>query len=168
MTEGEFTMIVRTTKKVVLSAINNHLSPRFNHAIDDVAQEPYIRAYRNLKMDKFRGDSSIETWLYSIARNEALRMNGRLLKEEEKFKKSARRFEENTGADDAPFNEEIHDLHESIRTLPEKYRNVMELTAAGLSVQEISSKLKIKSGTVKSRSSRGRELLHKILAGGQT
>src|SRR5271157_5838929 len=87
MTEKEFADIVGSTKKIVLSAIEKHLSARFYHAIDDIAQESYLRAYRSIIKNKFRGDSKIETWLYAIARNEALRMNDRLAREEEKFKK---------------------------------------------------------------------------------
>ncbi len=34
---------------------------------DDLAQDTFIKAYKNL--DKFRGDSSISTWLYRIAYN---------------------------------------------------------------------------------------------------
>jgi RNA polymerase sigma factor (sigma-70 family) len=37
---------------------------------DDLTQNTFIKAYRNL--DKFEGNSSIFTWLYRIATNEAL------------------------------------------------------------------------------------------------
>jgi RNA polymerase sigma-70 factor (ECF subfamily) len=38
-------------------------------AAEDVVQEAFIKAYRNLK--RFRGDSSVYTWLYRIAVNTA-------------------------------------------------------------------------------------------------
>lgn len=37
---------------------------------DDVLQNAFIKAWKNI--DKFRGDSSIKTWLYRIATNESL------------------------------------------------------------------------------------------------
>ncbi len=61
MTETEFARIVHATKAVVLSAVEKHLAGRFYHAIDDVVQETYLRAYRSLTSDKFRGDSAIST-----------------------------------------------------------------------------------------------------------
>ncbi|HEY1405165.1 MAG TPA: hypothetical protein VF857_01020, partial [Spirochaetota bacterium] len=67
MDDKEFAIIVRKTKKVVLSSIGRHLPARFSHAIDDIAQESYIRAYRSLVKGAFRNESSLETWLYAIA-----------------------------------------------------------------------------------------------------
>ena len=42
---------------------------RNRSAAEDVVQEAFIKAYKNLK--GFRGDSSIYTWLYRIAVNTA-------------------------------------------------------------------------------------------------
>ncbi len=161
MTETEFARIVHDTKAVVLSAVEKHLAGRFYHAIDDVVQETYLRAYRSLTSDKFRGDSAISTWLYSIARNESLRMNERLIREEEKFRKSVESFKEDDGRGD--FGEEdIQEFLAFIKLLPEKYRDVLDLVSQGLSEKEIASRLSIKTGTVKSRASRGRDLLKKM------
>ena len=41
----------------------------------------------------------------------------------------------------------------------------MELISRGLSYSEVSKKLSIKTGTVRSRASRGREMLHRIYEG---
>jgi RNA polymerase sigma-70 factor (ECF subfamily) len=162
MTEKEFADIVGSTKKIVLSAIEKHLSARFYHAIDDIAQESYLRAYRSIIKNKFRGDSKIETWLYAIARNEALRMNDRLTREEEKFKKSVLYAERTTGTDDRDPEDAEH-LYRAIDKLPGTYRNVMELVAKGFTMKQIAAKLEIEVGTVKSRTSRGKEALQKIL-----
>nr|WP_231293371.1 sigma factor [Leptospira sp. serovar Kenya] len=87
MTESEFTEIVSSTREIVLSAIEKNLAERFSYAIDDVAQETYFRAYKALKKDQFRQESKLSTWLYTIARNESLRMNDKLRKEEERAEK---------------------------------------------------------------------------------
>lgn len=155
MNENDFALIVKSTKKVVLSAIEKTLAERFYHAIDDVAQETYIRAYRGLVKNSFRADSSIETWLYAIARNESLRMNRKLLREEEKAIRSARQSGEESDME-AP---DTSILHESISALPEKYRPVLQMMAEGLRINEISAKLGIRPGTVKSRASRGKKII---------
>lgn len=165
MTDREFAMIIENTKKIVLSAIGKHLFEKFHHAIDDVAQETYIRAYSSLLKEKFRGDSAVGTWLYSIARNESIRMNQKLSREEEKAVRSAKiKYDElkNGSADSA---EEISSLKELICKLPENYQKIMELVYEGKSEKEIALNLGIKQGTVKSRTSRGREILKKMISG---
>lgn len=75
MDQKEFTELIDSTKHIVLSAIKKNLFDEFHDSIDDVVQETYFRAYKSLSANKFRGDSSVSTWLYTIARNESLRMN---------------------------------------------------------------------------------------------
>lgn len=166
MTDREFTEIVQETKGIVLSAIEKHLDSRFFHAIDDVAQETYLRAFRSLKKKGFRGDSSISTWLYTIARNESYRMNRRLGRELDKTKRKMQETSEGEAVAVYEYDVDIILMRESIDRLPEKYRSVMALVAEGLSIDEISKKLDIRSGTVKSRTSRGREMLQKLMQGG--
>jgi RNA polymerase sigma-70 factor, ECF subfamily len=160
MTEIEFTAIVGRTKKTVLSAVRKHLAARFFHAIDDVVQETYLRGYRHLAGGKFRNESSLGTWLYAIARNESLRMNNRLAREEAKAVKEADRWmsleTERTYADD------MISLGLLLDRLPAKYREVVALKSEGYTEQEIAERLKINTGTVKSRFSRGKELLQKL------
>lgn len=163
MDEREFAEIVKRTKRIVLSAIEKNMSPRFYHAIDDVAQETYLRAFRGLEKNSFRGDSSIETWLYAIARNESLRMNGKLSREEEKTRKMIEaRIEEPTASEEQDDNTF---LQRQIALLPEKYRSVLGMAARGLSIEVISKNLGIKPGTVKSRTSRGKKMIQDSVRG---
>ncbi len=158
MNEREFAEIVKRTKRTVLSAIEKNMSPRFYHAIDDVAQETYIRAYNGLVKNSFRGDSAIETWLYKIAKNESLRMNQKLAREEEKARKASENSltmqiqKEDSG--------DASNLHEHLTLLPEKYRTVLTLASMGFNINDISKKLGIRPGTVKSRTSRGKKIIH--------
>lgn len=156
MNEREFAEIVKRTKKTVLSAIEKNMSPRFYHAIDDVAQETYIRAFNGLAKNSFRGDSSIETWLYKIARNESLRMNHKLIREEEKTLKAQSniRLVQNPDSGDTEY------LKDHLKLLPEKYRSVLTLSSQGFNINDISKKLGIRPGTVKSRASRGKKIIH--------
>lgn len=161
MNEREFADIVGRTKKVVLSAIEKNLASRFYHSIDDVVQETYIRAYGSLTKGKFRGESSLGTWLYSIARNESLRMNEKLMREERKKKKL---IEAGNYSEDKA-DENLAILQDNITRLPEKYGSVLSLVSLGYSLNQISEKLGINLGTVKSRISRGKKIIHENVKG---
>ena len=170
MDDKEFAEIVKNTKAVVLSAIKRHQAVRFYHAIDDTAQETYIRAYRALTKKNFRAQASMETWLYAIAKNESLRMTRKLEREEEKLRNA---FKEPTFCGRGIWFSKTEDIKAKtvdawnlIKVLPEKYKAVVELNALGLTENQISERLSIKRGTVKSRLSRGREIMQKMAQGG--
>jgi RNA polymerase sigma-70 factor (ECF subfamily) len=161
MDNKEFAIIVEQSKPVVLSAVRKYLNPDYYHALDDVVQEIYIRAYKGITGNKFRGDSALNTWLYSIARNESLRMNDKLNRDRKR--KSGLVSEEIPYYDKSQealgLRLEMERLTSLLRKLPEKYRNVLELYIAGRSEIEISNNLNIKKGTVKSRISRGKAII---------
>jgi RNA polymerase sigma-70 factor, ECF subfamily len=157
--EKEFAAIVKRTKGVVLSAVREHLPFRFGYVIDDISQETYFRAYKSLEKNGFRNESSIETWLYVIARNETLRAVSRLVREERKAEKAAESIKDSAPAEDTVDTEMLSDL---IAKLSDSHRNVFRLLAAGKSEKEISGELGIPRGTVKSRISRGRIELRRL------
>ena len=162
MTEKDFTEIVSETKGAVLSAIRKHLQEDYYEAIDDVVQETYLRAYKGLVKKSFRGDSSLSTWIYAIARNESLRMNGKMNVKEKTERNLMQRERDALREERHGEIEERESLLSLIQNLPDKYRAVLELVSLGLTETQISERLQISRGTVKSRSYRGRELLQKI------
>lgn len=173
LTEAEFAEIVSSTRKVVLAAVRRNLDARFVDAVDDVVQETYLRAYRSLARGKFRGDSALSSYLYAIARNEALRMNRRRGREENRMSSTGEVSREivddrASTAEVAETRVEQDRLVRLLEGLPEKYREVLRLYGAGRSQQEIADELGLEPGTVKSRTSRGKEMLRKLWeSGGQ-
>ena len=164
----EFSKLVRETKASVLSAISRTLNPDYAHMIDDIVQETYIRAYNSLKKNKFRFESSINTWLYTIAKNESLRLNAKLNKQkniEKELDESLIRTQQTPYGIANQYGDHDHTdisgkldlVNKIIHQLPTKYKNVMELDILGLKDWQIAEKLKISLGTVKSRNSRARE-----------
>jgi RNA polymerase sigma-70 factor (ECF subfamily) len=170
MDQEAFASIVEETKGVVLKAVRKCLFSEYYYAIDDVVQETYIRAYRSLVKNKFKEESKLSSWLYTIARNESIRMNKKLKSGERRREKYMERnieylnssgrnnIEEKIEKDDL-----LNKLSEAVKNLPDKYENVIDLYVKGFNEKEIAKFLSISRGTVKSRIHRGKEKLRQIL-----
>ncbi|TGL49040.1 RNA polymerase sigma factor [Leptospira wolffii] len=168
MGEEEFSRFVEETREIVLAAISRYLYERFAYAIDDVAQETYLRAYKALQKGQFRGDSKLTTWLYTIARNESIRMNENLGREETKAEKAGKRSREErppvleTEAEEAAELPSWEKAKGWISKLPEAYQSVIQYYLSGYSEKEIAEALGVPAGTVKSRAARGKEMLRRM------
>jgi RNA polymerase sigma-70 factor (ECF subfamily) len=144
-------------------------------AAPDVTQEVFLKIFR--KIDGFRGESSLKTWIYRIAVNEARnhrRWFGRHRRQEVTLEPLA--GEKSTGVslpDQGPSPYELardHETQELIESALQRvsgnYRAALVLREVeGLRYEEIAEILGISLGTVKSRILRGRESLRKQLAG---
>jgi RNA polymerase sigma-70 factor (ECF subfamily) len=126
---------------------------------EDVAQEVFLKAYANLA--RFRGDSSLFTWLYRIAVNEALRARKRRpLPTLEALPETEVPPSEPDAEGDAPT---LATLQRMLAKLPDDYRAIVTLRdLEGLSYQEIAETLEIPIGTVESRLFRARQDLRAL------
>lgn len=143
---------------------------------EDVAQEVFLRVDRGL--EGFRGESSIGTWIYRIARNAALDR----LRSRPAWLESARQPQTHgSGEDLEDVMSRIPDegasleryligkeMSECIRgrvdTLPESYRRVLLLSElVGMTNAEIASAIGVSEGAVKIRLHRARALLREDL-----
>jgi RNA polymerase sigma factor (sigma-70 family) len=126
---------------------------------DDLAQETFLRAYKNLR--SFRGEARFSTWLYRIAYN--------------CFREDARKRKELVGIDEQQWQSEQdphtvdpalrHDLMHALSLLPLHERSAVLLCCQnGLSHGEAARVLDIPLGTVKTNVLRGREKLKRTLA----
>lgn len=170
MEKEAFASIIEETKGFVLKAIRQNLFAEYYYAIDDVVQETYMRAYRSLVKNKFRNESKLSSWLYTIARNESIRMNKKLKSGERRREKYVERnmgylnnSEENNIEEKLERDDLIERVNEAVKKLPDKYENVFDLYIKGFSEKEIAKFLSISRGTVKSRVHRGKEKLRQIL-----
>jgi len=163
----EFEQVIAETKRPVLAAIRRYLDSSYLYAIDDVTQEVYLRAYRALEKGKLKDSAKLRSYLYTIARNESLRMNARCRREEQKAEKFLAGQKEKilaVSAESDPLPEMAGDVLAVLKDIPEHYAQVVRLALQGLSAKEIVGKLEIKPGTVKSRLSRGLAMLRERLA----
>lgn len=133
---------------------------------EDVVQEAYVRAFRNL--GTFRGDAALSTWLSRIVINEAL---GRLRKAKREGKATASyaaqaeiiRF---PGIDDPERTmaqrQILNLVEEATDKLPPTFRAVfMARVIEGLSVEETAGLLGVKPETVKTRLHRARQMVRR-------
>lgn len=138
--------------------------------IEDVMQEAYLKAFE--KIDGFRGDSSLPTWISRIAINQAIERQRRrrptvdieTLDDPTNAAGGVISLSLRTsGADPAAAaaREELHRLLErAVATLPPAFRSVFLLRdVEGCSTEETAELLAIRAETVKTRLHRARRLL---------
>ena len=137
----------------------------------DCAQEAMLKAWRALP--DYRGDCSLETWLYRIAAScclDFLRRKGRWAAE------SAEQLAKEAGfdpPDPSPQPEEAlqrrderAELQSALAALPDDMRIALTMSAVeGRRYEDIAQVLGVAPGTVKSRISRARVRLSEILSG---
>ncbi|NIJ45114.1 RNA polymerase sigma-70 factor (ECF subfamily) [Wenyingzhuangia heitensis] len=117
---------------------------------NDVLQNTFIRVYKSLP--NFKQQSSLHTWMYRIAYNEAIRL---LEKEKNKTHFSVEGLEErhldNLVSDDYFDGDEAQlKLQRSLLSLSEKHRNIFQMKYYDdLKFREISDILDIKENTIK-------------------
>lgn len=139
----------------------------------DMAQETFLRAYRNL--GSFRGDSRFSVWLYRLTSNLCIDF----LRKQKRRKTGSLTY---INEDQEVLELEIPDLRqeperlleqaeqrralaEAMESLPEDYRQILTLRELnGLSYEEIAQVTALEAGTVKSRLFRARKRLCALLA----
>jgi len=141
---------------------------------EDILQNTFINALTNIQ--SFEGRSSISTWLYRIASNEALMLIRR--KRPEVNLDDAEGGDEDEGLRPTQFadwsalpedellsGEGKRTLDEAIQTLPESMRIVFLLRdIEGLSIRETASALDLTEANVKTRLLRARMFLREALS----
>jgi RNA polymerase sigma-70 factor (ECF subfamily) len=145
----------------------------------DLAQETFLRAFQSI--DRFRGDSSLKTWIYRIAINQA-RNRWRWWRrrkrdvtvsldatDEQRERPLAATLSDNNSLSpeqETLAREREAQLREALTGLRQSYREAVILRdVEGFSYEEIAQTLQISIGTVKSRISRGRLELRRELEG---
>nr|WP_246208720.1 sigma-70 family RNA polymerase sigma factor [Anaerotalea alkaliphila] len=141
----------------------------------DAAQEILLKAYRNLPGFKF--ESSFSTWLYRVAANTCIDLYRKQKRKRERECSLDQTMEERpdglhrlvASKGDTPEEalvrkETILEVHRAIEALSPDHRMVIVLRdLQGLGYKEIADILECSEGTVKSRISRARESLKRIL-----
>ena len=148
---------------------------------EEVTQDVLMKVYR--KVDAFRGDAALSSWIYRITFNTAMSRlrNSRLARQADQEKEralaaaAAGGAERQRGPRQTPDWSRMPDeellrmqlreaVTQAIAELPEIYRAPVVLRdIQGLTTEEASSRLKLKDQTLKSRLHRGRLMLRERL-----
>ena len=130
---------------------------------DDVTQEAVIRAYRHF--DKFRGDSSLSTWLYRITRNAAVEMMTRQAERDERrdripAEEMAAEFFGTAQGESADSRQFLEIVRSFFRELSDRQREVFDLVdMQGYKPVEAAEMLGIDAATARTHLLRARRTI---------
>jgi len=146
---------------------------------EEVAQDVLLKVYR--KIDKFRGDAALSSWIYRITFNTAMSRlrthRAERAADVERNRVLAQRNEDGGASsprhpadwshmpDEELLRRQLRDaVANALPGLPEIYRvPVMLRDIEGLTTEEASTRLRVKDQTLKSRLHRGRVMLRRQL-----
>ncbi len=130
------------------------------HLADDLAQETFLKAWKNL--GAFRGKAKFSTWLFGIALNE---LRGAARKHKELSSEEIDELPPEPEESAAPNAHLRLDLTEALKALNSNERAAVLLCCQnGLSHEEAAEALDCPLGTVKTNILRGREKLKRLLS----
>ena len=135
------------------------------HDAEDAAQDTFIKAYRNL--GAFKPDASFYTWLYRIAVNACLDYKKKARPEQIDDEYALDRLASTDASPERLYQskEITRSIQSALAKLPEQLRAVIVLKEIEeLSYEEIAEVLHTSLGTVKSRISRARDELRRLIS----
>ncbi len=134
----------------------------------DLTQEIFLRVHRYL--GRFRGRSSLKTWVYRVALNRCRsRLRQRARRRRFAGTASFRELRDPTRGPEelAVALDEGRRVQEALARLPPAFREAVVLRdLEGLTYEEIAAAAGLRLGTVRSRIARGRERLRALLEAG--
>lgn len=133
------------------------------HLAEDVSQETFIRAYRHWK--KFRGDSSVKTWLTRITVNVCRDKLGLKMSSEQPTEPEKMALQRTSNAEEEAMKRlEKTEILQHVLRMPEAYQEVLYMFYyLDLSTRDIAAAIQSPEGTVRGRLHRAREMLAQTL-----
>ncbi|MFA4133487.1 MULTISPECIES: sigma-70 family RNA polymerase sigma factor [unclassified Brevibacillus] len=158
--EALFDELIRHYLKKVLRLV--YLMVKDRSLAEDITQEVFLLAYKNL--GKFRQESSMQTWVYRIAVNEA-KKHLRSWSFRHLFFKSEVDIEVVEGAESAVLQNDLRArFARLVMELPNSYRQLIVLHYyEELSVEEIAVILEMTTGAVYTKMHRARQKLKALM-----
>lgn len=145
----------------------------------DTTQDIFLKVFRGMK--HFHGESSLKTWIYRIAVHEASNRRRWWFRHKARETSIEPSLDEGGGTagmrdtlvdeSESPFDMVVHQeirvrVEEELRKMSEPYRTTVILRdLEDMSYEEIAEITDVSLGTVKSRLTRGREVLRRRLTG---
>ena len=163
---GMFELLMRRYNERIYRAARAIV--RDDQEAEDVMQQAYVNAFAHLR--QFHGSAQFSTWLTRIAINEAIarmRRRGRyeVFDERQSIVDPFMHHDPSENPERHAFTSELRGLLEwAIDTLPDGQREVFVLREVeGLSTSEVADSLDVSEDVVKTRLSRSRAALRRVL-----
>lgn len=159
--ERAFRKLVERYHPMAYAVVRGILGDRWD--VEDVVQEVFVKVYRGLS--GFRGDAKPSTWVYTIARNEALNAARRKDPASEPLDHLAIETPVGSRPDEQYRRKALReDLDRCLRRLDENSRVALELRYMGeMSYEEIGETMGLPLGTVKTLIHRGKIELKRVM-----
>ncbi|MFZ5945972.1 MAG: RNA polymerase sigma factor [Bacillota bacterium] len=161
--EEAFSQLLDTYGDKILQTAFFYLKNR--EQAQDICQEVLLTVFKEIK--KFKGESSLYTWLYRITVNKCYDYSKLKKNQYEKFIDidDIKEKDLNQSTDEQVLNKiQQENIRKAIQKLEFTYREaIFFFYYQQLKIEEIAEILNCQSGTIKSRLSRGRERLREIL-----
>ena len=128
---------------------------------DDLVQETLMRALR--KQHLWQPDTNLRAWLFTIMHNQYINQVKRIMRDSAiiELEECAQGL---VGTTDPTASRQLRELERALGELPEEQREVILLVGLeGMSYDQAAAILNVPVGTIRSRLSRGREALRKLL-----
>jgi RNA polymerase sigma-70 factor (ECF subfamily) len=159
--DAAFDELMRRYKRPVVNFVHRLLGNAAD--ADDVAQEVFVRVYRNL--DTYRPKTKFSTWLFALARNAAIdRLRWRTRHPAERIESAAQLAAPSGTADEVAAREVGEQIAAAVDKLPEDQRTALVLAEYhGLSYAEIAEVMHCSEKSVESRLYRAKQTLRASL-----
>lgn len=160
--ERAFREIVERYHAMTFAVVRGILGDRSD--VEDVMQEVFIKVYRGL--GGFRGDAKLSSWIYQIARNEALNRARKPGAVETPIEDVVIESPEDTRPD-KEYHKKIEReyLEQCLAEIDENLRTALELRYMGeMSYEEIAGTMGLPIGTVKTYIHRGKIELKRVMS----
>ena len=162
---GDTDSFSHLVNKYQLRIINACYKYTKNHDdAEDVAQEVFLKAYANL--DRFKFDSKFYSWIYRIAVNTSLNYINSKEKRQQKetISEESCQIDDSSVSNDPKNYYELTELADKVQPLIDKLPNELKILIELYEIndntyEEISKKLSLPIGTVRSRLHRARNML---------
>lgn len=160
--QGAFTSLLLKYRSALIAYVMQKFVSVVEDA-EDICQRSFEKAFMGI--ERYDPHYAFSTWLYNIARNEAIDHLRRTRNNVPAFSYSddpeaAEIVAAGTPEDKIIVDQAVQELVECIHSLPETYRNVAEMRfLRDLAYEDIATSLSLPIGTVKTRINRARKIL---------
>ena len=163
--QGAFALLLEKYRSALMSHVLKYVS--VVEDAEDICQRSFEKAFMNI--ERYNPQYAFSTWLYNIAQNEAIDHLRRTRAAINSVPISLERealdvLSGSTPEEEFIIDQAVSELIRGIQSLPESYCQVAELRfIKDYAYEDIARELELPLGTVKTRISRSRKLLEKIV-----